>query len=105
MDTVTLIERTLAAKQEPLPSEAVDYLRRHPRTAARLWHSVEHLERGQYIEYHFRLTADAWAANPVLAQETIRDELFFSVGSFEIKWTGRWRVASIPEEHLAFVQG
>lgn len=103
LDVVTEIAQTLKSKHEALPAEAAAWLQAHPREASRLLRDAQSLDLGQFIEYQFRVMADAWSADAVIAQESVRDELQLSVGNFRVRWTGRWRVAKMSDDHLAFI--
>ena len=98
MEAIREVEVTLAARRERLPAGAEQWLRMHPRVAARLLRDVLALADDQYIEYRLRVTADSWAGDEIGAQEYVRDELAMSVGHFAVRWSGRWRVVTMDPD-------
>ena len=103
-DVVATIAAELHWRHEGLPQEVVAGLAGRPRVALRLLKTVKELADDQYVEFHYNVQAESWSVDAEGAQDSVRDELEMSVGNFQVRWTGRWRVSTYEPDHRAFLQ-
>lgn len=104
LDVVATIAEELHRRQERLPQEVSVCLMGRPRVALRLLKTIKELADDQYVEFHYSVQAESWSADAEGAQDNVRDELEMSVGNFQVRWTGRWRVSTYEPDHWAFLQ-
>lgn len=107
MDVVRSIMRLLNEHGTPLPGGVDDWLEKHPKRAARLYEDLQGMGPYDYIEFGFAAAGTIWAPDDDHAAERLGWDLSGGGRHLDVtfRWTGRWRIETLPREAWAAVDG